>query len=339
MTTLSSILQSKSSTFYAEVQATVDPQTLNFPENNIDLYTSIDVYSACGISGCAPQVNWTAPGNGIVVIDAWGSSGSGGRMCCCGIGIPGNPGAYARKVLNVQTGDTITGIVGISCGNASSLCYRGRGTATCLTINTTANGCECICAQGGFGGTTYCTSSSPFCTFFGGGFCGTLIGSSCGIICNLAGTSSATDAVAYGGDINKNGGISCVCFFCNGVSSAAGCATYQMLAISPGIVSTNNSRLEITTSGNDNSITTSSNSGYYELMAALNHLSRSFSPNNKFAACWTGARYCGCYEFLGCQITLPVGVPAPGMTVSDGSTRDSGLRGGPGMVKIKFIGS
>jgi hypothetical protein len=27
----------------------------------------------------------------------WGAAGSGAEMCCCGGGIPGNPGGYARK--------------------------------------------------------------------------------------------------------------------------------------------------------------------------------------------------------------------------------------------------
>ena len=46
-------------------------------------------------------VCWRPPGVGCVVIDVWGASGSGAKMCCCGSGIPGNPGSFARKCICV----------------------------------------------------------------------------------------------------------------------------------------------------------------------------------------------------------------------------------------------
>ena len=45
------------------------------------------------------HICWKPPANGIATIEVWGAAGSGAEMCCCGGGIPGNPGGYSRKVL------------------------------------------------------------------------------------------------------------------------------------------------------------------------------------------------------------------------------------------------
>jgi hypothetical protein len=56
------------------------------------------------------------------------------------------------------------------------------------------------------------------------------------------------------------------------------------------------------------------------------------------AQCWNSNRTCGCYEHNHCYGHLPPAIPAQGaMTAS--SVRDYGSRGGPGLVRIKFIGS
>ena len=57
---------------------------------------------------------WTAPSAGAALIEIWGAGGSGSRMCCCGDGLPGNAGAYVKKSINVEAGDTVTGCTGMS---------------------------------------------------------------------------------------------------------------------------------------------------------------------------------------------------------------------------------
>ena len=60
-------------------------------------------------------VCWEARSDGTAIIEIWGSGGSGSRMCCCGDGLPGNAGAYVKKSITVEAGDTMTGCVGMSC--------------------------------------------------------------------------------------------------------------------------------------------------------------------------------------------------------------------------------
>ena len=50
--------------------------------------------------------------NGTAIIEVWGAGGSGARMCCCGDGLTGNAGAYVKKTITVETGDTMTGCTG-----------------------------------------------------------------------------------------------------------------------------------------------------------------------------------------------------------------------------------
>jgi len=33
---------------------------------------------------------WLAPADGELVIEVWGAAGSSSKMCCCGMGLPGN---------------------------------------------------------------------------------------------------------------------------------------------------------------------------------------------------------------------------------------------------------
>lgn len=67
---------------------------------------------------------WRAPGCGRVVIEIWGPGGSSGRGCCCGAGLPSNPGAYARKCICVCPANFICGSVGRACGDTPG---HGRG--------------------------------------------------------------------------------------------------------------------------------------------------------------------------------------------------------------------
>ena len=145
-------------------------------------------------------VCWRPPGVGCVVIDVWGASGSGAKMCCCGSGIPGNPGSFARKCICVCPDNYIYAYIGRSCNNSDALCFRGCSESTCVCwfgcapyplarypemwndcrsggrqggrcnipcIDPSIGVCQaagattgCICAQGGRGGVTYCQTDN-----------------------------------------------------------------------------------------------------------------------------------------------------------------------------------
>lgn len=78
---------------------------------------------------------WRSPGTGKVVIEVWGAAGSGARSCCCAKGYPGNPGAYVRKCICVNSTNFVCGCNGFSCGNADSQQFRGcsEPTMVCWT--------------------------------------------------------------------------------------------------------------------------------------------------------------------------------------------------------------
>ena len=156
---------------------------------------------------------WCAPANGTAVIEIWGAGGSGAEMCCCGFGLPGNPGAYAKKTIQMNEGCYICGFVGKACGNATDLCFRGCSQATCLCWRGNGGQAGCMCAQGGRGGTSICsTTPSGYCCFRANGFCVTrTTGDNCGIACNYR--DSDWHACGYGGDINCCGQVGCSHFF------------------------------------------------------------------------------------------------------------------------------
>lgn len=71
---------------------------------------------------------WKPPGYGKVIIELWGPGGSSGKGCCCGGGLPGNPGAYVRKCICVCPSNYICssqGSVGRACGGANADFTRG----------------------------------------------------------------------------------------------------------------------------------------------------------------------------------------------------------------------
>lgn len=282
-------------------------------------------------TGGITSFTWTASAPGTAIIEVWGASGSGGRMCCCGPGIPGNPGAYAKKTVTVSNGSTVCGTVGLACAN-NTLCYRGRSENTCICYNAATSGV--VCAGGGFGGYAVCmTSGSPYCCFVAAGFCSTNCGTiGCGWICNLGGPNSAVPATATGGDINCSGGISCVCFsICDANNQ---CYHHFMTATSPGIFTKRGSYF---TAAYVNAIW---NKGvdYQTHIAGLNALSSSPRMGRPWTSCWVSSVPCGCYDSAGCFGVLPYGVPGlSGFPCAD--VRDNGLRGGPGAVRIQFIGS
>ena len=280
-------------------------------------------------------VCWTAPTNGTAVIEIWGAGGSGSRMCCCGFGLPGNPGAYARKTVYMNKGCYICGWVGMPCGNADALCFRGCSQATCLCWRGNGGRGGCMCAQGGRGGTSICsTTPSAYCCFRANGFCVTKTsGENCGIVCNYR-RPECQDwvACAYGGDVNVGGMFSCVSYF--GCYPECICSTTFHLAVPPGqyaecggVVSfASERRSEFSRWGG----------GAHQHIAALNGMSRWPQQGIPWAYCWGFGGYCGCYENEGCTSFAPIGHPGMGATPCPG-VRDHGTKGGQGAIRIRFI--
>ena len=164
---------------------------VNLEQGRIWSYNNGTMYSRLCNGFC-----WRAPGGGEATIEMWGAGGSGARMSCCGGGIPGNAAGYSRRTISVASDCKICGSTGKSCGNASSLCFRGCGESTGLCwFSTSGNGC--MCAQGGRGGISMCsTSPSLYCCYRAQGYCTTNRGPNCGLVCNRLVHGEHVDTVA-----------------------------------------------------------------------------------------------------------------------------------------------
>ena len=53
---------------------------------------------------------WCPTATGVATIEVWGAGGSGAKMCCCGGGIPGNSGSYAKKEIAMTTSQYYVGL-------------------------------------------------------------------------------------------------------------------------------------------------------------------------------------------------------------------------------------
>lgn len=280
---------------------------------------------------------WWSPGEGIATVEIWGAGGSGGKMCCCGGGLPGNPGAYSKKTFCVAAASTISGIVGMSCGNSDTLCYRGRSQATCICwIGELDDGC--MCAQGGRGGTSYCsTGTSLYCCFAGNNFCATgPYNANCGLVCNYGSGTADCCAEAWGGDVNRYGGFSCASFF--GCQPSCPCAFQFHVAIPPGHFGTDGAVVTYGVEDN-NGFANWSGMGMDQFKVALGVAGKWPSQGVSEHRCWTGGRLCGCHNSNGCSPFLPPG-GIPGLPpLPCPNVRDHAYRGGHGLVKIKFVSS
>tara|TARA_B110000285_G_scaffold203005_1_gene238765 strand:- start:6325 stop:7302 length:978 start_codon:yes stop_codon:yes gene_type:complete len=325
MATLSSILKAKS-------------QNITFTEVNIEkgevYYFNPGVYASTEAVDYRKEVAWSAPRNGTVIVEIWGASGSGAKECCCGGGVPGNPGAYSRRTLSVNTNDTIAGTMGMSCGNTDVQFYRGRSTPTCICYVTSSTD-GTMCADGGIGGCSFNGSSgnSHYCCFVANSFCNTQYGSTgCGLVCNRK--VDADIALATGGDINCSGGFSCTTYYhCN---SCCSCSIDHHVKTSPGVFANDGGTITYKTEA-DRGYSQVSGASYHPFVSALNSLSRQPGMGQPVSFCWSGGEACGCYDISGCKAYLPHGIPGPSGTPCD-NVRDHGLRGGHGAVRIKFIG-
>lgn len=279
---------------------------------------------------------WRAPGSGTAVIEVWGAGGSSARMCCCGVGLPGNAGAYSKKCISVASGCYVTGTIGFACGDASTISFRGCSESTCICwFGNGTNGC--ICAQGGRGGCSLCsTGSSLYCCYIAAGYCGSNNGlsGSCGTICNK-GTSQTFVASAVGGDVNVDGALSCATFYCVAGIATARCCTLMHIPGPGGVWSCVNPPMINHVFGDDSPNAPIPGQGLAGAQYGLGVNSQS-GASGMANYCWTSNRPCGCYEATGCVSFMPYGWGAPGIGLCDG-IRDNGYRGGMGAVRIRFI--
>lgn len=306
----------------------------NLNQGKIWVYSTGTMYQSFQVGIC-----WVAPADGTAVLEVWGAGGSGAEMCCCGFGLPGNAGAYARKTISVTGGQIITGNTGQSCGNADDLCFRGcsQPSGICWNgVDVNGNTTGCLCAQGGKGGVSYCsTGTSGYCCFAGNGFCATrTTGDNCGTICNAC--PGGWIAQAYGGDVNCEGPISCSHFF--GCQPMCPCQFYYSIAVPSNMFSCGNGTRATYRTENDNRHSNWSGQGHYQAVNATAALSKSPSYGIPMSYCWRSDRKCGCYNMQGCMPYRPIGsggvppTPCPGV-------RDHAGRGGHGGIRIRFIES
>lgn len=303
-----------------------------------------------GYSDC--QV-WKSPGAGTAVIEMWGAGGSSGKMCCCGAGLPGNPGTYMKKTIATTANTWIRGYTGRSCSN-DNLEFKGCSESSCFLICSPDGGlsgdnggvnCMCLCTQGGVGGYTFCTGSSQTsCCYSANSFCCNAsrtsmadAGAACFLICNLR---SGYEKCAYGGDINCHSMTENGCNF--SCASFGSCYDYKCggqydhVAYPPGIISDKGGvvtyQLECYSNMYDGT-----GGGLSQLLGALNFAgSNPVIGGTPGTACWSGSRGCGCYEQNHCVPQIPYGVGAPSAN-AEGSVRDYGYRGGQGALRIKFV--
>lgn len=199
-----------------------------------------------------------------------------------------------------------------------------------------------MCAMGGRGGYHFPSSmcnTSPYCCFVAAGFCHTNYGTCCGIIChycNNAGSEPDWLANAWGGDVNKNGGFSCVTFACS--RPLNNCSVTHHVAIAPGIFSEDGSVANVVIEHDTVSYSNSVGNGIHQLLGHLSAMSRTPSAGVPYAACWSNATSCNCYSTSGCAAWLPHGVPGIAANAC-ASFCGHGWKGGNGAVRIQFIGA
>lgn len=278
-------------------------------------------------------VCWTAPADGTAVIEIWGAGGSGAKMCCCGFGLPGNPGAYAKKTIKMRSGCFLCGFVGKSCGNSNDLCFRGCSQATCLCWRGNDGQGGCMCAQGGRGGTAICsTTPSAYCCFRANGFCATgPFNANCGIICNYR--SGDWIACAYGGDVNIGCNFSCVSYF--GCLPSCPCLFHFHLGVPPGQFAKCGGVVSFTAE-NNSEYANWSGQGPFQHIFAINALSRTPQNGQPWTYEWGAGRGCGCYDNEGCSRHAPIGHPGMGPFPCP-NVRDHARSGGDGAIRIRFI--
>jgi len=276
------------------------------------------------------------PPTGTVIIEAWGAAGSGAALRCCGFGTPGNPPAYSKRTFRADCDTVVTGLVGMSCGNADATNFRGCSCPTELCIeNATDISDVCMCVMGGRGGQSYCNagSASLLTCFSDEGFSVTETIDGCGYVCNHCAEVDWI-AKAYGGDVNVDGGISRIGIF--SCDSGEQCCMIAYPVTSNNMFSEEG--VELTVQIGENFDT--ARGGAQHVMPyflALGAATKSPTVGMSYSACYdAGGRWCSCYQATGCTPYLGAGVPGLGALPCSGIC-DHGMRGGHGAVRIRFI--
>lgn len=306
--------------------------TDNVGDNSVDT----NILKGCYITAIAPHVDlstfcWSSPSSGTAIIEIWGASGTSANSCCCGISLPGNSGAYAKKTVEVTASSFVCGTVGSSVVTGS-VPSTTNSAGTCMFIGNTSTGDTCLCAQGGLGGRSICeTAASPvfncFVTAFG--VCNTSTGVGCGIVCNYTGVSD--NVSAFGGDINCNGAISCLKLQSCGLSASS--AHSFKIGIPAGILTKTTQSIEIPFTNTNGAENGSGTKGLVSYVASIGQWSTAATP---IQFCWASEAYDTTLTTFSCQGSFPAGIPSPS-TFACGGLIDYAFRGGPGMIKIKFI--
>lgn len=276
---------------------------------------------------------WESPGNGTAVIEVWGAGGTGSVECCCSVSVPGNPGAYSKRTVTVDSGSFVCGCTGCSYSGRST--DPGKGRASCVVV-CHADGCNCFCVESGMGGCTICTTGTPAkCCFGNRGFPCRTFGSYCATICNFRNECADCIACAYGGEVNIKGGISCKTFgHCN---ACCHCDNSTHMQLPPGVISDEGGQVTVKSEMNNGYSNGPSGSLHANYGMALSTLSRNPVAGMQPAFCYDSARFCGCYSWDACRTYLPPAYPGVSGTSCDG-IRSNGMRGGMGLVRITFIG-
>jgi hypothetical protein len=206
-----------------------------------------------------------------------------------------------------------------------------------------------MCAQGGFGGMWMCNASgqSMFCCYFANGYCGTsysslppLSGPGCGFICNFGAISGSpgtiTAAQAFGGNVNISGGISCT-DFCTCDVAGGGLSVIRFYHSYPACDTRQPGHVLVCYCETGSSY--SRGEGAFELSYSRLTMGGGSNPMRYFFTCMGCVVDCGCYSY---RENAP-GIVGAGYgsqaSVSGGVTStDCGSSGGPGLVKITWVG-
>lgn len=177
------------------------------------------IYSSmCGVTQdtnyCRNQMCcWVVPpGTTCITFEIWGGGGGGAGTCCCMWGIPGQSGAWAKKTVTGTLGGCVYNMFVAypsCCSPAPSCGYRG-----CQTY-VTGYGLTNFCAEGGYGGCSWCF---PWTNM------------NCGFYFPLSGCC----ACYFGADCGVHG---CFGGWHTGACSADGCCYKDIIPMSAGIVS------------------------------------------------------------------------------------------------------
>jgi hypothetical protein len=121
--TLSQLLRARNESIRPNLEET------NLETGTIFMYTEGTTYSPYS-TNAGGGFCWKAPTYGCAVIEAWGAGGSAGKVACCGYGLPGNSGAYAKKSICVWPAGGLT--------SSTTYTHAGTGVSAAGTFNAVA---------------------------------------------------------------------------------------------------------------------------------------------------------------------------------------------------------